>query len=367
MPTAGPIAVYGATGYTGKLVVAEAVRRGLPVVISGRSADKLRAVAEACGGDVTVRPAAVDDPAALRAAFDGCRALVNCAGPFSHFGVPVVEAAIAAGVHCVDTTGEQPYMKRVIEECGPLAEQAGVGLVPAMGFDYLPGDLICHLAAQGREPVRELVLAYAVAGFGATRGTMKSALEMMKGGDWFYVDGDWRPADHGPRRARFTFPEPVGRQAVAKYPCGEIVTVPRHVDVRTIRAFITTSTFAAHPALAPAVPFTLPAVSAALRTPLAGALSTAIERLPEGPPLDERRSARFTIVAVAHGEDGSVGHGIVRGSDVYGLTAVTAVHGAALMAADGYDRAGGLAPAQAYDPAAFLDVLVPHGITHEIG
>ena len=55
--------------------------------------------------------------------------------------------------------------------------------------------------------------------------------------------------------------------------------------------------------------------------------------------------------------------GTVRGSDVYGLTAVTLVHGAELMWAEGYDRRGALGPAAAYDPERFLDFLTRHGVS----
>jgi hypothetical protein len=56
-------------------------------------------------------------------------------------------------------------------------------LVPALGFDYAPGDCIARLAASGHEPLEELVLAYAVQGIGMSRGTMRSALEAAKGWD----------------------------------------------------------------------------------------------------------------------------------------------------------------------------------------
>jgi hypothetical protein len=57
---------------------------------------------------------------------------------------------------------------------------------------------------------------------------------------------------------------------------------------------------------------------------------------------------------------------VVRGSDVYGLTAVTLVHGAELMSAPGYDLAGALGPAAAYDPEAFLNYLGDHGVSWEL-
>ena len=109
-----------------------------------------------------------------------------------------------------------------------------------------------------------------------------------------------------------------------------------------------------------------PGLSLALHTPLKALADMAIQRLPEGPSEPDRRAARFTIVIVARGEDGRVARGQVSGSDVYGLTAVTAVHSAALLVDEGYDRAGALSPATAFDPAEFLGFLADHGVTYEL-
>jgi short subunit dehydrogenase-like uncharacterized protein len=91
---AGPIAVYGATGYTGKLVARELARRELDFVLSGRSAGKLRALASDLGGDPPVRAASLDDRDALRHVLGDCAAVINCAGPFMRYGEPVVRAAV---------------------------------------------------------------------------------------------------------------------------------------------------------------------------------------------------------------------------------------------------------------------------------
>jgi short subunit dehydrogenase-like uncharacterized protein len=366
-PAAGPVAVYGATGYTGELVVRELQRRGIEHVLAGRNAHKLSELADRVGTDAHVHAVPADDVPGLRRLLEDCAAVVNCAGPFAPIGEHVVRAAVESGTHYVDTTGEQPYMQRVFERFGTQAEHAGVAVVPAIGFDYLPGDLLSNVAAQGLEPLRELVIAYAVSGITPSRGTMHSTLGIIRSRGIAYEDGDWRPAPQRPRRRAFRFPDPVGRQPMAPYPSGEIVTVPRHVRTRKVTSLISSMTFAPHPALAGSAPLTMPLLRAALHTPLRGALDAAITRLPEGPPEAERRAARFTIVALAHGEDGATGRGIIRGSDVYGLTGVMAVHAAALMADDGYDRGGVLAPAQAYDPVAFLDALVEHGLAWEVG
>jgi short subunit dehydrogenase-like uncharacterized protein len=360
------IVLYGATGYTGRLVTRELVRRGLEFTLAGRNPEKLARLSEELGQGAPVAAASVDDDAALRELLSGASVVINCAGPFTLAGDAVVRAALATGTHYVDSTGEQSYIRMVFDHHGTAAERAGVALVPAMGFDYVPGDLIARLTARRREPLEELVLAYSVRGFGASRGTLRSTLEILKGGHLVYEDGDWRPAPGGIFRASFDFGPPIGKQSMTRYPSGEVITVPRHTRTRRVTSLLSLRTAAPHPALVPALPFLMPGLELALRTPLRDALGRAIGALPEGPPEGARRAAQFTIVAVARGEDGSSRRGVVRGSDPYGLTAVTLVYGAERMASDDYDRAGALGPAAAYDPEDFLEYLGDHGVTWEL-
>ena len=125
------------------------MRRGLPHIVAGRSAARLRAAAAQAGTVAPVRAAALDDRDALRHLLGDCAAVINCAGPFMRYGEAVVRAAVETGTHYVDTTGEQPFIKRVYERWDAAARAAEVAVVPAMGFDYVPGDLLSHLAAQG--------------------------------------------------------------------------------------------------------------------------------------------------------------------------------------------------------------------------
>jgi short subunit dehydrogenase-like uncharacterized protein len=357
------VVLYGATGFTGRLVTRELVRRGVEFTLAGRSGDKLAQLSREDGDGARTVAAAIDDPPALRRCFDGCDVLINCAGPFTHFGEPVLRAAIDAGVHYVDSTGEQTWMRTVFERYGAEAERKGIALIPACGFDYVPGDLIARLVADGIEPLEEMALYYGVSGLGVTRGTLLSTLEMLKGGDVEYVNGDWRPSARVGRE-RFAFPGPMGERTVGFYPSGEHLTVPRHTRTRRVKTRLTTGTIAPGP-LAEAVPYAMPVFSLALRTPLKDLIGKLVPRLPEGPGEETRMGNRFTIVAIARSEDGSERTGIVRGSDPYGLTAVTLVHAAELLAAAGYDRAGPMGPGAAFEPAQFLDYLGDHGVSWE--
>jgi short subunit dehydrogenase-like uncharacterized protein len=349
------IVLYGATGYTGRLVADELARHGLDHVLSGRDPDKLAELADARGA--AALPASLDDDASLRALLQNASAVINCAGPFTVAGDALVRAAIATRTHYVDSTGEQSFIHMVFDKHAAAAASAGVALVSGLGFDYAPGDCLARLTAQGLEPLRELVIAYDVEGFGMSRGTLRSALEMMKGGDVVYSDERWQPAPGGISRASFDFGPPTGRRSVSRYPAGEVVMVPHHTRTKSVTALISNDTVAPVGALAPVLPFVMPALALSLRTPLRGLLSKSVGALPEGPAEDDRRAASFTIVALAHSLDGGTRRGVLHGSDVYGLTAVSLVYGAQRMSEPGYDRSGALPPAAAFEPARYLDAL----------
>src|SRR5436190_4386950 len=343
----GPIAVYGATGFTGRLVAAELRRRGADFVLSGRNPAKLEILAEEIGGGTETKVARLDDPASLRELLEPCAAVISCAGPFRLHGEPVLAAAVESGTHYLDTTGEQPFMRTVFERYGDAAERAGVALVTAMGFDYVPGDMIAALTA-GSGPVDEVALAYWVKGFGPTRGTALSALAMMAGGDVEWREGRLQQASQSVSRGTWEFGAPIGVQRMVRYPAGEHITVPRHVDTPRVRTLLSAST--AVPVPGPASSLVMAPFQLALRTPLRRAFEALIPRLPEGPSTDGRRRSRFVIECEARGEGGTR-RGHVTGSDPYGLTARTTVEGAIRCAAPGYDRSGALAPSQAFDPA----------------
>ncbi len=206
------------------------------MILAGRDALKLdaaAAAARAAGGEVVgVRAASIDDPQALIAALEAPRSSSTPPARSSAPAPPSCAPRSRPASHYIDTTGEQPWIRDTFDVFGADLEAAGVAAVAGMGFDYVPGDLLCNLVGRTTEPLRELIVAYDVHGFDPTRGTMRSSLEMLKGGDVVYEDGRWVPAPAGITRASVVFPEPAGRQTVSRYPSGEQITVPRHVRTR---------------------------------------------------------------------------------------------------------------------------------------
>lgn len=355
----GPIALYGATGYTGKLVAAELTAAKADFVISGRSEKKLAALAEQLGGKVSFQVATLDDPISLRTLMSDCAAVINCAGPFTLYGEPVLEAAVDTETHYLDTTGEQSYIRLALSQYGPDAHRAGVSVIPAMGFDYVPGDMIASLTAEGLGELDELSINYAWK-FQMSRGTALSTLEIMSDPGVEWRNMSWKPASTRMGRGSFDFPPPFGRRRMIRFPTGEQITVPRHVPTKNLSTSLTAATIAPGP-LARAVPVIGRAAGMALRTPARRALGAAISRMPEGPSSEQRAKAHFTIVcdAVRGGEQR---RGVIRGSDVYGLTAALITRGAMIAADKDFEGRGGLAPSQAFEPREFLSGLDRFGI-----
>jgi short subunit dehydrogenase-like uncharacterized protein len=351
----GPIAVYGATGYTGRLVVAELLKAEADFIVSGRSAGKLDALRAELGLEAPAKTAQLDDPASLRELLADCAVVIDCAGPFVKFGEPVLAAAVESGTHYLDTTGEQPYMKMAYERYGPGAARAGVAVVPAMGFDYVPGDMIASLTAEGMGELDELDMFYCWRDFTPSQGTARTTLEMISGKDLEWSNMEWVEASGGVGRGKYDFPEPFGRQRMFRYPSGEQITVPRHVPTRNVRASMNAASFSSE-RLAPIFEATVRPAGLAMRTPLKRLANAVISRLPEGQTPAERERMTWGIVCEAkRGE--MERKGVITGRDVYGLTAAAIVQGAMLASRKGFDGSGGLAPSQAFDPKSFLSGL----------
>jgi short subunit dehydrogenase-like uncharacterized protein len=159
------IVVFGATGYTGRLVAERLVAAGERPVLAGRDPERLKRLADTIGADLEVRRA---DVMRQNSVFDLASGkedvLVSTVGPFVRWGDPAVRAAIAAGCVYIDSTGEPPFIRRVFEEFGPPAERAGATLMTAMGFDFVPGQLGAALALEkaGPDAVRVEVAYYAL-------------------------------------------------------------------------------------------------------------------------------------------------------------------------------------------------------------
>jgi hypothetical protein len=166
---------------------------------------------------------------------------------------------------------------------------------------------------------------------------------LQSSGELTYQDGTWLTGVPAARDA-ITLPGDEEPTRVVGFPLQEVVSVPRHVPVRRVQSVAEAS------------------LAARLATPITPAM---IEGLPEGPAEADRQKQHFMIVIDVVSSEGKASRGIVRGIDTYGTTAVIVTE-AARRLAEGTARPGVLAPAEAFNPADFLDWLAPFGLSWSV-
>src|SRR6267143_2189480 len=145
-PTNKPVvAVFGATGHTGRFVIAELLRREMTPIAIARKALSEAEFPE----NVVRRQATVDDAALLNQALHGAQAVINCAGPFIDTADAIASAAVRAGIHYVDVCAEQISASKTLEKFDEPARKAGVTVISAVAFyGGLPFDSSWRLAAK---------------------------------------------------------------------------------------------------------------------------------------------------------------------------------------------------------------------------
>ena len=351
-----PVVLYGATGYTGRLVAAALARRGTKFALAGRDRAKLAEVAKAAGGAPETIAASLDDAGALRKLAERARVILDCAGPFARMGPPVVEAAIAGGAHYLDITGEPEFMRWTCAR-GAEAEAKGVALVNAVGFDVVPSDAAAALAAAGvGSPVTLVRIAIGHRHGRPSQGTVRSMLESLGQGGLAWTDGGLKSEPVGAERWTVPFPQPVGTRECLSVPIGDVVTAPRTTGAESVRGFMSVS-----PLLARWAGF-VPAMGKAAMLPGVRAITERwLRTLPEGPDATQRAESRFAVLAEATGPKG-VRSTWVTGGDGYDFTAESASLCATLAAAEGFAKKGALSPAQAFGAKELLDALAPAGV-----
>jgi hypothetical protein len=328
------VTVFGAYGHTGRFVVAELRERGFVPLLSGRDADKLRALAASQPG-LEGRPASVDDPASLDRALDGAAAVINCAGPFATTAVPVIEAALRARIPYVDVAAE---IEANIDTFTHFADRAGdTAVVPAMAFYGGLGDLLATTAMGDWASADEVHIAYGLSSWHPTAGTLaagRTSRQRRNGRRVRYTNGRLEHRDDTPPTLEWPFPAPLGtRSVISEFTMTDVVTIPSHLAVPEVRTYMTVN--AAKDLSAPDTP-----------TPTA---------------IDERgRSSQTFLVDVVVRSGDAQRRAVASGQDIYAVSAPLAVE-AVHRILTGQTRTTGVASAGGiFDAPDFLRALSAH-------
>lgn len=333
--TATPrLLVYGATGYTGKLVAEHAKQSGLDIVVAGRNRERVTGLGKELG--IESRAFALDEPQILRAALDDITVVLNVAGPFRHTARPLMDASIDAGVHYLDTTAEYDVFATA-RSLHTEAQAAGVMLMSGAGWDVVPSDSVAaHTAARVTDPVS---LRLALKLLSATpeeaqglnlfsRGSIISATEGIGDlGVLVRTDGDIVALPE-PKITSFDFGDNGPEEAVSAS-MGDLITSHFATGIPSIEVY----------------------VQAGQPLPIDLDLSA----LPDGPTAQEREVGRSKVVAEVTGRNGSVARSIIDTPTGYRYTQLSSVEIARRVLAGSFTP-GFQSPSSAYGPEIALAI-----------
>lgn len=320
------IAVYGASGHTGRFVVAELQRRNLPVIAIGRSAAKLDQLSA-----TETRVAALDDPIALDRALAGATVVINCAGPFLDTARPVIEAALRVGASYLDVTAEQQSARDTFGNYDEAARSAGVRIVPAVSFFGGLADLLARAAMQGWHKADQVRIGIALDSWQPTQGTRTTG-QRNTVPRVMLSDGALVTVEPSPLPGQWHFPAPFDLQDVTAVPFSEIIAIARDARVANASSVMN---------LVPLTELRDP------RTP-APIAADALGRSPQ----------KFVVDVVVE-NDGAQRRAMARGQDIYAVTAPIIVEAAERIFRGQVDSSsnGTFSLSELFEPRAFLDAI----------
>lgn len=327
--------LYGATGYTGRLLAAFAVENGHRPILAARNAARLQPLADELG--LPWRAVSLDQPDALRAALADVGLVFHAAGPFVHTSRPMVRACLATQTHYLDITGEIAVFLDTLAQ-DSAARAAGVTLISGVGFDVIPTDCLARYVADQVPDAVTLDIGICALGR-ASAGTTTTALESAHRGNRVRRNGRLERIGYGEGTRPIAFSH---RDLVAMpIPWGDLATAYRTTGIPNITTYMSFP-----PSMMRQLRRTAPLVGALRLKPLRRLLQAIVARTVDGPDADMRRNSRSYIWARAADANGNAAEAWLDTMEGYRLTVVGGLKSVEAVLAQ--PPVGALTPALAF-------------------
>ena len=339
----GQVLIYGAYGFSGAAISRLAQSYDIEPVLAGRNPEKLHALADEL--NFSRIPLSLDDHETLVEVLRHFELVMHIAGPYTFTAKPMLDAAVVAGTHYVDLTGENHVIEAQLARDDEF-RAANIMVMPAVGYDVVPTDCLnLHVAQRVSDPIKlELVMngEYKSAeGAQVSRGTIKSGLELLSRPTKMRIDGEMVEVD----KPKVITREVDGqKQTLVQIPWADMVTSWVSTGIPTIEVY-------------------------QQRGDLPGWISWLIKRewgknlliwlvdnyFPEGPPQEAQETRQTQLVATASNAAGESFSAEMITPEPYRLT----FHSALIIArriVDGHWEAGFLTPAKVYGTDLALEI-----------
>jgi len=226
------ILIYGANGYTGKLITKKAVEVGAPVEIAGRNEEAIKLLANETGLHYHIIE--LSETERLENLLKDFKTVIHCAGPFSETAIPMVEACIKAKTNYLDITGEI-WVFEDIMKYHHKAKKAGIVLIPGVGFDVVPTDCLAGYLKEKLPDGTSLELAFVGSTTGMSRGTAVTMAKNVSKGGFIRENGEIKnvPLAFEVKELEFSH----RKQWCMTIPWGDLMTTYHQTQIPNIKVF----------------------------------------------------------------------------------------------------------------------------------
>ena len=228
----GHFLLYGAYGYTGALIAAQARDHGLTPILAGRRAGPLLALAARTGAQHRVF--ALDSHAATVRQLADCKVVLNCAGPFADTARPMIAACMDSASHYLDVSGEIDVFEHA-QSCAAAARDAGILICPGVGFDVVPTDCLALTLKHALPDATNLELAFDMPG-GLSPGTAKTMLRGLAQGGRARCGGRIQSVPLAWRTREIDFGQ--GLRHAVSIPWGDVATAFYTTGIGNITTYV---------------------------------------------------------------------------------------------------------------------------------
>jgi hypothetical protein len=288
--------------------------------------------------EILRRRASVDDAELLDQALDGAQAVINCAGPFLETADAVATAALRAGIHYLDVSAEQASARATLDKYDIAAREAGIAVVPAMGFYGGFADLLVTAALGDWDHADTIDIMIGLDRWHPTRGTRITG-EKNTARRMIVAEGRLAPVPLPPSEKYWEFGDPLGRQAVVEVPFSEIILIARHVKTAELHTHL--SSIALDDVRDPTTP------------------------APKAADATGRSPQRFVVDAVVR-RNGKSRRITARGHDIYAFSAPLVCEVTARLLQGKFGSVGAQPPGAIFDAQEVLSALTPDHLIFEI-
>jgi short subunit dehydrogenase-like uncharacterized protein len=226
------ILIYGANGYTGKLITKEAKARSVSVELAGRNKKEIQALSNESGFPYHI--VELTETTKLEVLLKDFHTVIHCAGPFSETAIPMVEACIKSNTNYLDITGEI-WVFEDIMKYHEQAKSTGIVLMPGAGFDVVPTDCLAGYLKEKLPSGNSLELAFVGSKTGMSRGTAVTMAKNISKGGFIRENGEIKnvPLAFEVKELKFAHKN----QWCMTIPWGDLMTSYHQTKIPNIKVF----------------------------------------------------------------------------------------------------------------------------------